>query len=173
MTLSYGLQMFCNILSITIIAGGLFLKIPQIVSVIKAGNTEGLSLNSVILEECAWVKTFMFWFDPLGIVKVKHNTEKINISGKKNFLIHITERSVLVWKFFFISSVHLNTSGNPLSLDRINGVQKVISGFACNISTTGALEFFFLHVGSDMVYSCILGCFYLSSKIALTRIYSL
>lgn len=85
MTLSYGLQMFCNILSITIIAGGLFLKIPQIVSVIKAGNTEGLSLNSVILEECAWVKTFMFWFDPLGIVKVKHNTEKINISGKKTF----------------------------------------------------------------------------------------
>jgi hypothetical protein len=53
MTLPYGLQMFCNILSITIIAGGLFLKIPQIVSVIKAGNTEGLSLNSVILEECA------------------------------------------------------------------------------------------------------------------------
>ena len=83
-----------------------------------------------------------------------------------------TERSMLVWKFFFISSVHLNTSGNPLSLDRINGVQKVISGFACNISTTGALEFC-LHVGRDMVYSCILGCFYLSSKIALTRIYSL
>lgn len=53
MALSYAVETFCNILSTTIIIGGLSLKIPQIIAVLKAGNTKGLSLGSVVLEECA------------------------------------------------------------------------------------------------------------------------
>ncbi|CAC5399108.1 PQLC3 [Mytilus coruscus] len=54
MTLLSGVEIFCNILSTTVIIGGLSLKIPQIVSVVKANSTRGLSFSGVILEECAY-----------------------------------------------------------------------------------------------------------------------
>ncbi|VDI73239.1 mannose-P-dolichol utilization defect 1 [Mytilus galloprovincialis] len=54
MTLSSGVEIFCNILSTSVIIGGLSLKIPQIISVVKASSTRGLSLSGVILEECAY-----------------------------------------------------------------------------------------------------------------------
>ncbi|ESO92385.1 hypothetical protein LOTGIDRAFT_216891 [Lottia gigantea] len=48
------LQFICNSLSIFVITVCIVIKLPQILSLIKAGSSKGLSLSSVLLEECGY-----------------------------------------------------------------------------------------------------------------------
>ncbi|XP_061182638.1 solute carrier family 66 member 3-like [Saccostrea echinata] len=45
---------FCHFLSYSVILSSLIVKVPQIISVLNAKNTKGLSLSSVLLEEVGY-----------------------------------------------------------------------------------------------------------------------
>ncbi|XP_041359466.1 solute carrier family 66 member 3-like [Gigantopelta aegis] len=48
------LRYLCDFLSLTVVATCIILKVPQILSVSKAKSSKGVSLGSVLLEECGY-----------------------------------------------------------------------------------------------------------------------
>ncbi|KAL4236302.1 PQ-loop repeat-containing protein 3 [Mactra antiquata] len=48
------MESLCNFLSLTVVGLCVIMKVPQIWSAFKAGNTNGISLGSVLLEQCGY-----------------------------------------------------------------------------------------------------------------------
>ncbi|XP_063441936.1 solute carrier family 66 member 3-like [Mytilus trossulus] len=135
MSLSSGVEIFCNILSTTVIIGGLSLKIPQIISVVKASSTRGLSFSGVILEECAYSIMLTYHFasgyplmtyleytvcvlqDLVLIMLILHYNDQFSLMSIIWFVVYFAVYNCIAFRIFpdFIVNASINLV-TPLSV---------------------------------------------------------